>query len=489
VPAALRGLGAAAAAAAPTLVETLRDDDERQEAIEALTEMGAAAVPALLAGLSENNSRLRSRALRTLGFIGPAARAALAAAVRALDDPEDKVRAQAVFALGRLAPFPEAAVAELGRSLKDESHEVRREAIKVLRELGPGAAAATPALVSLLATDDPDELPDDDELIDVVEALGTIGPAAAPAAEPLVRAMLADLREPAAVRTIAALAVWRVCGDKTTAAAALRELAQKDIPSKRRAKPEAANASQVIWGIEERMAADRCRAARRVLFRMGVAAGDCTDFLVAGLRDNDPKSRAAAARAAPDLMADRNVVVPILLNLLDDSDGDSRWQAIQSLLRMGVTDPQVGESMRLAMEEGAWAFGPSSWDDGRCEEAIDLIRALGPAADSLAPLLEHLRDQYQQVRPEAVFALAHVRGDVTAAIPELIAALADTDPPCPCQSAADCLGKIGPAARSAVPHLARMARHGSNYYDRLAALCALRRIDSVAADELRESFS
>jgi hypothetical protein len=344
----------------------------------------------------------------------------------------------------------------------------------------------------LLGIDDPDERPDDDELIDVIDVLGvlgTIGPAAAQAAGPVVRAILANQGESAKVRTAAALAVWRVCGDATTTAAALRELAQVGIPPKRRAMLEAANAPQVIWDNEERMAADCRQAANEALLSMGVAAGDCTELIVAGLKDNDAESRVDAVRRAPDIMADRNVVVPILLNLLDDPDGDSRWQTIQSLLRMGVTDPQIGESMRRAMERGAWEFGPSSWDNGRCEEAIALIRALGPAAAPLVPTLEHLRDHYPQLRPETIFALAHVQGDVAAAIPQLITSLADTDPPCPCQSAAHLLGEIGPAARDALPHLARMARHDSNYYNRIAALRALRLIDPRAADQVRESFT
>jgi HEAT repeat protein len=193
------------------------------------------------------------------------------------------------------------------------------------------------------------------------------------------------------------------------------------------------------------------------------------------------------------VLADRRVILPILLDLLDAPDGDTRWSAIHSLLRLGATDTQIGESIQRAMTHGAYdlsGHGPSSWDVGRCWEALEIIGALGPLAAPFIPLLEQLRDSDYEVRPpQATYALAKVRGNMEAVVPELIAALAETDPPCPCQSAAQFLGEIGPAAVAAVPALKRMARHGANIHNRRAALKALKHIDPNVADELEKTFS
>lgn len=99
---ALAPIGRAAVAAAPALVESLRDNDKRYTAMRALRNMGQAAVPDLMAGLSDTSSLLRSRVLQVLGFIGPSACEAVPAVVRALDDPDPIARKYAIEVLGRL---------------------------------------------------------------------------------------------------------------------------------------------------------------------------------------------------------------------------------------------------------------------------------------------------------------------------------------------------------------------------------------------------
>lgn len=419
VPAALRWLGPAAAEAAPALVETLRADGQRHEAVEALRAIGAAAVPSLHAALSDSSALLRARALRVLGFIGAAARAALPATASALDDPEPNVRAQAAFALGQWKSLPETVFCKLMRLLTDSDNVVRFEVRRTLRDLGPEAAAATPTLLSFLTTDAIEDLDEDehDVRIDLVEILGAIGPAAAEEAGGCLHAILANPREPAEVRIAAALAVWRVCDDASTASAALREMTPMEILPQRRAWLEKANAPQVIWNDEEQRAAERGLAAQQALFSMGSAAGDCTEKLIAALMDKDDRHRQKAMRALPDLVCDRNVIVPILHDLLDG-----------------------------------------------CKERSGLAARL---------------------RLHAVFALARLRGDMAAAVPELIATLAGTARPC-FQTAADYLGEIGPTAGDAVPHLVHLARFDVNGYTRMSALKALDRIDPKAADLVRE---
>jgi HEAT repeat protein len=452
---ALRDLGSGAAAAAPALVETLRDNDKRYGAIHALTSIGEAAIPALIAGLSDESELLRSRALRTLGFIGSTARNALPSIVSALEDPAAKVRIQAIFALSCLAPLPETAFLGVVRSLEDQDESVRSAAISALDKLGPDAAAATPALILAL------EKGNADERVDILNSLAAIGPGASTAA-PALKKLLGD--DDGKVRVAAAMAMWRISGDSITTIEILTA---------------AVNASDYEVG----------RAALRALGQMGDVAVAAVPAIVAALADVDADVRTEAVRATGNFRSARDVIGPALLPLLEDKDGDTRWATIQSLLRLGIIDSQIGESICHAMKHGAWEGGSTSGDHGRCEEALDLIRVLGPKAASYVPTLEHLRDRYPGVRVKAIFALAQVQADIASAIPQLIAILDDTAPPCPCQTAADCLGEIGPAARDAVPHLVRMARYGPNFYNRRAARDALLWIDPIKGGAIQENFS
>jgi HEAT repeat protein len=133
---ALEDMGPAAVPAAPALVAALEDGNPfvRWAAARTLGRVGPEAadiaVPALVRLLSSTHGELRLAAARSLTSYGPAARPALLALQQALASPEPELRLQAAEALGRMAS-PDA-VPVLCAALEDPDERVRQSAAAAL---------------------------------------------------------------------------------------------------------------------------------------------------------------------------------------------------------------------------------------------------------------------------------------------------------------------------------------------------------------------
>ena len=138
----------------------------RDQAAEALLEIGAPALPRLVAAFEGGSARLRRELIQLLGRMGPSAEAAAPALGRALQDPE--VRKGALWALTQIRGT---AVPELTALLTHADPGVREFALQNLERVPPGAI---PALVRMLREGDADARGF------AVEALGWGGPAAVP---------------------------------------------------------------------------------------------------------------------------------------------------------------------------------------------------------------------------------------------------------------------------------------------------------------------
>jgi len=134
---------------------------------------------ALRDSFSDRDWWVRSAAAQAAGELG--LRKCLPDLLRQTRDRDLEARTRAVGALATL--YDPAAVAPVRSALVDGRPRVRRAALGVVRAWGPRAAPLVPALAQL---DDPNQARH------VAEALGAIGPAAAPAVEGLV----ALVREP-----------------------------------------------------------------------------------------------------------------------------------------------------------------------------------------------------------------------------------------------------------------------------------------------------
>jgi HEAT repeat protein len=118
----LGSFGEKAAAAGAALVDMLGDKDEapRKQAVATLKQIGTAALPAMMQGLSSGTWQIKVLIAEILEHLGPKA-----------------------------AP----AVAALSDALSDEDIDVRRKAIAALTAIGEAAGAAAPALNRMIRSD------------------------------------------------------------------------------------------------------------------------------------------------------------------------------------------------------------------------------------------------------------------------------------------------------------------------------------------------
>jgi HEAT repeat protein len=82
-----------------------RDQQEVMRAAYALSRIGAAAVPALIQALGENDVPVKIGAARALGGIGSPAKDAVPALIKNLADGQDVVRDETAQALGLIGPM------------------------------------------------------------------------------------------------------------------------------------------------------------------------------------------------------------------------------------------------------------------------------------------------------------------------------------------------------------------------------------------------
>jgi HEAT repeat protein len=123
----------------PALIERMaKDDFNGLDASRKLTQIGEAAVPALIGATESNVPRVRYWSVAALSGIG--SERGIPAVMKLLDDGDPLVRAVAVWHLGRWFDRPEVRDAAM-RKLRDESAFVKGWALKLIQEKKWRAAA------------------------------------------------------------------------------------------------------------------------------------------------------------------------------------------------------------------------------------------------------------------------------------------------------------------------------------------------------------
>ncbi len=441
---------------AADLIHDLQEGDlqAKREAAWSLAELGpdaAAAVPLLAEAAAERDPQLANGALQALARIGPAATAALPEIRAQLRRGDAQRRYRAAFALGSIAAPDDPDVAS---DLRDDAAPVRAATAEAIGWMGPKAAPLGPELVRLL--DDPDA----DVGRAAVESLCKIGRPAIPA----IQSALADDSTLASVR--AAETLGEIGADASDALPALLALAQ--------ANHTALRAKVLV-----------------ALARIAPSRPEVAEQISRGLADDDVDIRRAALSAvvlAPPLAADET---PRLVPFLDDSSEIANLAAI-ALGRAGAAAvPAIPELLsRLTPQNEAAVIntisriGPAAIEpvlqsvarNGmRPEQAAALLSGLGVRA---VPQLENmLQSQEELQRAIACLSLGSLNRDAS-----LLAACLRDDSELVRASAAEGLGRIGPSAKSAAESLNSLMQDADANVRR-AALAALLAI-GVPTDEL-----
>jgi hypothetical protein len=155
----------------PAPIPNRFDDAERKRAniYEELLDWGAASIAPLVAGLKDQDVRLRRNVVLAFEVLsggwwrfecGPAkldVRSALPALLPALRDPDHYVRAWTAEVIGDIGPNAADAVPALIELLKGEDEGARNTACRALGKIGPAAKAALPELRAMVSRKSRDE--------------------------------------------------------------------------------------------------------------------------------------------------------------------------------------------------------------------------------------------------------------------------------------------------------------------------------------------
>jgi HEAT repeat protein len=298
---ALGEMGDSADAAIPALVRSLRHDNAevRSNAAEAIGKMGVTAVgarPALEKAGHDDNGAVRAQAIRALGQMGMPTPTSTEVVLAGLLDPDPLVRVAAVESLGQSYEPSKSSLDSLILLLEDENDQVKVEVTKVL----PKLAGATPEVIERLCRR---LLEDDSDWVQVYAALalGKLGPAAANAGGPLLRA--AQTGE-VSVREQAMRAIAMIQPPETTLA--------------------------FVAGLK-----DACGDIRRVAsagwMNAPTISEEAIPALVEALRDPEVQVRSNAAHALSRLDVIPAAAIPLLIECTVDANDGLRMNAANAL--------------------------------------------------------------------------------------------------------------------------------------------------------------
>jgi HEAT repeat protein len=493
---ALSLLGPKAANAIPALVQAVEENGDQFQlaAVIALPDIGPEAVPGLVRLLGHPNPKVRWQAVSCLGGIRPRSKPLLEALCRALGDRDSSVRQEAAEVLEQM-PFPTPdAIPALRVALKDEDPKVALAAANALRK-GGATAEVKAVLTALLKRSDIER----SHVLEALLPLGAPEPESVPLLEQLSKnkqigyarwlaiRLLGQLNreraEAAAVHLAHVLTMESAPGPTAGSFSDLGPAGKVAIPillewlekpaeeHERRARCEAVIGAlgelhaekavlELVRGLEDDSTFEITAEA---LGRMGPAAKGAVLPLTVGLRDAKERHRAAAAAALGEIGLDAKRAVPRLQPLLRDRSGEVRAWAAYACIQ--ITGDEVGHIGILT----DLLRGKTDADGGRHEAAQALAR-LAPRGQSAVPaVIEGLEDPDRWTRWSATVTLGKIGPAAKSAVPRLIARLSGgrparqlmwpSDERESISAAVQALGQIGPAAAAAIPRLTELARN------------------------------
>jgi HEAT repeat protein len=492
-----------AAAGAPALRQLLTDDDPivKYHAAVALGKIGDSSgdtIQALVGAATSSDGRVARAAIAALRSLHPDPQHVVAAMKKALASNDDAV---VLYALEAVVERGAEAVPLLEEALKEP--KTAYLACTAIERIGPDAAKTVPTLTALLGETSHSQL-----VIEALLALASIGPAAQSAASQIL-----PLMETSTDSTIPVAAAYALGSIRATGAdAALRQATTKgDNPF-----------LQMIasWSLAVLHPQDEAQVKQAI------------DRLTRGLGSNDDTLRAAAANCLQRLDAPPELVAPALLGVANDPDPAVRDNVVSALVSLGPSivpravkalshaerrglavtvlthlgpkasgavdalvkalagaDPEFQAQVHLALAAIGPAAAPATSalikalgsDDERVRHsAFFALRQIGPSAlDARTALLKHLHADDVDNKFSAAWALSRIAPDdqegIKLGIPVVLGGLTNADEEVRLECI-EALAAWGPAAKKAVPALARVANEDNSPVVRESAKAARARI-------------
>ncbi len=359
-------------AALPALLAQLRDapapDAERLFGL--LRGFGAPAVPVLKEAMKHPASEVRASAARTLGGMGSDAKGAVELLFAQATDADARARAAALRALVALEADSQRLKPTLESALKDSAPEVRRAAAAGLAGSGGGNGLGVAGLVDLL---------DDENAASRRSAVDELGKMGAPAAAALP-ALLERLTDP--------------------------ELQLPVISAIGKIGPAASATVPRLVELTAGGAVPQRVAVLAALAGIGKTASAALPLVHAAVKDDEGDVRVAAVSAVAAIESDESKVIAILVEALADQSGRVRRPAAAALSKFG-------ERARVATP------GLVSMLERDNERGVALLAMKVIGVRSVPDLLRALTMREPQVRVFACEQLASLGAEAKEAIPRL----------------------------------------------------------------------
>ena len=366
-------------------------------------------------GLVAEQSNVVRTAIEAVARLGTAGKSLVPAALKQLASSSAEVRFAAVGFVGTLEPAEAAKqVPELAKLATDAQPLIRRRVGSVLEKLGPAAAPAADAIGKALTKEQDEGVRD--QFVDALVAMG-------PAAKPAVLGLASQLSESTAstslkIKVIGALAQADP-GSKEEAAALVIAANDRDQYVRR----AAAGAIGKLDPLPDE--------ARNVLVKMmkGDARTEVRTAAVRGLASAGPRAKAAK----PDLDAVAGGTLP----------GPALWAKV-ALAAIEGDATKAGVAVRTGLA------GRSSTVRVAAAEALAII---GPTAADVPLLVKLSRESATGAKEAAARTLGQLGAGAKEAVPRIIELLNERDVDVRL-AAAEALGRVGlPAAAPAIPKL------------------------------------
>lgn len=489
-----------------------KDSDASVLALDEIALLGPnaqAAIDDLVKATTSEDARVRWHAARAIGLVGEEAIAQLPVLAGLLGDSDPIVVAQAAAAIGLIrkdderteTPPKDAALYEsvfvpLSKTALHPDPRARRASIRALKVLAPSPEKLLPIFSQQIADSDPSVvLPALHTLADMGKdavpvllealkkeksrywasvAIAEIGPAAAPAVEPLAALAskgeiderlqailaLASIGEPAKAAGPALLEALG-CNEEMlqfAAAFALGKLrvAEADEPLKKTAgSTNEFLASVAAWARAQINPADKQLVA------------DAAARLEKLLASDKPSVRCSSVSGLSDLSA-----------VLDTKAQDGLAQSFAGLI--ADADPGVAVAAGAALVRlGTPAVAPlraKLADPAARVAAMEILGTIGgPAKAALPDMVRALADSDETFQSDAAVAIASFGADAADAVPDLNKLLESaTTAPGTRYAAAYALGRIGPAAKPALGKLRELAATDDELLATVAVWAALK---------------